>query len=264
MTSEATHDATREWFEQHNWFGLNAADVYLFRQGSVPTFDAKNGKLLMSSHSSLALSPDGHGGLITAMSKHGLFEVLADHGIETLFYHQVDNPLVRVCDPAFLGWHLQGQGDVSIKYVAKRIPEECVGNIVEIDGRLRMIEYTDLTQELACCRDADGQLKLRAGNTGIHCFQRRFLERLALQGKSLPWHSVQRKVPFINSMGMLVQPDHPNALKYEQFIFDVLAFSENVQLVETLREQEFAPLKNAEGEGSVKAVQRAMMNAKIA
>ena len=261
MTSEATHAMTERWFEQQHWFGLDPKTVFLFQQGTVPAFDVTTGKLLMRSESSLALNPDGHGGLPIAMLRAGLFKELQNRGIETLFYHQVDNPLVHICDPAFIGLHLRNAAEVSVKFVGKQTPDERVGLLVEIDGRPRMIEYSDLPESLGALRDRDGKLQLRAGNTGIHLFQRTFLERIASQPASLPWHPVHKKVAYVDAEGTLVHPEHENALKYERFIFDSFSIAKSVLAVETLRETEFAPLKNAEGECSADAVKQAIITA---
>lgn len=261
MTSQATHAATQQWFEDQHWFGLNPNSVFLFQQGTVPAFDSVSGKLLMSSESSLALNPDGHGGLPFAMSQAGLFQELRNCGVETLFYHQVDNPLVHVCDPAFIGMHLRDAADVSLKYVSKRTPDECLGLLVEINGRPRMIEYSDLPKEIGELRDPTGKLKLRAGNTGIHLFQRDFLERIAVEPASLPWHSVHKKVPYLDAAGTLIHPECPNALKYERFIFDSFSSAKFVLAVETDREAEFAPLKNAEGDCSADVVKQSLIAA---
>lgn len=261
MTSEATHVETEQWFEQHHWFGLNPKNVFLFQQGTVPAFDSTSGKLLMRSESSLALNPDGHGGLPFAMQRHGLFQELQSRGVETLFYHQVDNPLVHVCDPAFIGMHLQQAADVSVKFVSKQTPDERVGLLVEINGQPRMIEYSDLPESLGALKDRDGKLLLRAGNTGIHLFQRKFLEHVAAKPTSLPWHTVHKKVPFVDAEGHVVQPEAENALKYERFIFDSFSIARTVLAVETLRELEFAPLKNAAGDCCAASVKQAISDA---
>lgn len=258
MTSEATHAETQQWFEQNHWFGLDAKNVFLFQQGTAPAFDLANGQLLMSSQSSLALNPDGHGGLPFAMQRHGLLQELQSRGVETLFYHQVDNPLVHVCDPAFIGMHLQQAADVSVKFVSKQTPAERVGLLVEINGRPRMIEYSDLPESLGRLQDRGGKLLLRAGNTGIHLFQRTFLEQVAAKPASLPWHTVHKKVPYVDAEGHVVQPESENALKYERFIFDSFSIARTVLAVETLREHEFAPLKNAEGDCCAASVKQAI------
>ncbi|MBS0205650.1 MAG: UTP--glucose-1-phosphate uridylyltransferase [Planctomycetes bacterium] len=259
MTSDATHDSTVSWFSQHNSFGLNPADVYFFRQGVVPAFDASTGELLLASKSSLVLSPDGHGGVLDALSKAGLFAELRRRGIESLFYHQVDNPLVHVCDPAFLGFHVRNAADVSTKVVEKQSASEKVGVAVEIDGHAEIVEYSNLPAELSSRCEPDGRLQLRAGSTAIHVFQRDFLERAANQGGGLPWHKVVRSVPCINAEGQRAQSDAPNGLKFERYIFDILPSARHALFIETERETEFAPLKNAVGDHSATEVQAAMV-----
>lgn len=259
MTGDSTHDESVSWFERHRWFGLDPANVFFFRQGWQPALEVATGDLLLETKSALAVSPDGHGGLLQAMLQADLFGELRRRRVETLFYHQVDNPLVHVCDPAFLGFHARHAAQVSTKVVPKCEPEEKVGVVVEIDGRVQIIEYIDLPRELSVARDPDGQLRFRAGNTAIHLFQRDFLERIAVEHGGLPWHQVRRKVSCIDACGRVVQPEQPNALKFERFIFDVLPIAETALVFETDRAMEFAPLKNAEGDCSPCEVRQAMI-----
>lgn len=249
MTSDSTHDASVEWFANHNNFGLNPDDLHFFRQGSAPAFHLDSGELIMSSRSSLALNPDGHGGLLQAMKRAGLFERLKERGIETLFYHQVDNPLVKVCDPVFLGQHAIQGADISTRVIRKHSPEEKVGVIAEVEGLCQIIEYSDLPAELAELRDDRGQLTFWAGNTAIHLFQRQFLEEVS-ESEQLPWHHLVRPCPYVDLEGGLIQPTWKNAVKFERFIFDILPLAKVSLVVEADRDHEFSPLKNAEGSNS--------------
>lgn len=258
MTSAATHDETEQFFKEHAYFGLDPASVYFFRQGRMPAVDQKTGRVLMSATDAVAFSPDGHGGLIEAMRRAHLFDDMRTRQIEILFYHQVDNPLVKVCDPAFLGFHLLNRSDVSTKVVAKVDPAEKVGLLVEVEGRHQMIEYTDLPKDLAEERDATGALKLRCGNIAVHVFRRDFLERMANEENGLPFHRSSKKVSYIDESGELVHPAENNAFKFERFIFDILPRAERPLAMEVIREDEFTPLKNAEGQFSPEDVQRAM------
>src|SRR5205085_163706 len=127
MTSDSTHGETVAFFNEHSYFGLNPTDVHFFRQGTMPAVDRHSGKLLLESRHELALNPDGHGGILAALDCSKLLGQMQRSGIEHLYYHQVDNPLARVCDPAFLGFHAQAQSEVSTKVVAKLSPEERMG-----------------------------------------------------------------------------------------------------------------------------------------
>ena len=149
MTSPSTHDETSDYLNQHDWFGLDAADRFVFRQGTMPAVDAATGKILLSAPDEIALSPDGHGGMLAALANSGGLDDLARRGIERLFYCQVDNPLVALCDPEFLGDHILTGSRISTQVVAKRDATERVGVVVSLDGRTRIIEYSDLPADVA-------------------------------------------------------------------------------------------------------------------
>lgn len=250
MTSDATHHETVAFFDQHAHFGLNPRDVFFFRQGTMPAVDRRTGRLLLASRHELVLNPDGHGGLLTALDRSKLLEQMHDSGIDCLYYHQVDNPLARVCDPAFLGFHAQTRSDVSTKVVAKLSPEERMGVTVDVDGRTQIIEYSDLPADVAALRDPNGELLFWAGSTAIHVFSRSFLERLRDGKIELPFHRAIKKVPCLDETGALVEPSVENAIKFERFIFDVLLLAERSLVVEARREDEFCPLKNSVGDFS--------------
>ena len=258
MTSDATHDETVAFFDQHDRFGLPADAVRLFRQGNMPAVDARTGRLLMADRHLLCTSPDGHGGIISAMARRGILDDMQQRGIEYLFYHQVDNPLISVCDPVFLGLHVQHAADVSLKVVAKQGPEEKVGVVADIDGRTEIIEYSDLPQEAARRCDAAGELQLWAGSTAIHIFNRSFLDRLQQEQIDLPFHRARKNVPCLDDGGRLVKPQSENAFKFERFIFDVLPHSRRTLVVECRREDEFNPLKNKTGEFSPDDVRQSL------
>jgi UDP-N-acetylglucosamine/UDP-N-acetylgalactosamine diphosphorylase len=264
MTSEQTHQEISEYFRVQNWFGIDPADVFLFPQGSQPVVDVDSGQPLLGEQSSKITSPDGHGGALAAMERAGLYSELRWRGIETLFYHQVDNPLVHICDPVFIGFHTLHNSDVSTKAVSKKSTEEKAGVIVEMDGHLQVIEYTELPTQHAVEREASGELRWSAANTAIHLFQLDFLERIAEDPNGLPWHCVQRRVSYADANGQLVKPNYANAIKCERFIFDVLPKAQRAIIVETDRAIEFAPLKNADGDCSPAAVRHAMSNAAAA
>jgi UDP-N-acetylglucosamine/UDP-N-acetylgalactosamine diphosphorylase len=258
MTSHATHDETVDFFERHRQFGLPRDDVHFFRQGNMPAVDRSSGRLLLSAKNELALNPDGHGGLLAALARARLLEDMRHRGVDFLYYHQVDNPLAQVCDPAFLGFHAERNSDVSTKVVAKLAPEERMGVVVDVDGRSQIIEYSDLPLEVAARRTAEGELLHWAGSTAIHIFSRNFLERLNDESVALPFHRAVKKVPFVDDVSRLVEPAAENAVKFERFIFDVLPLAERSLVVEALREDEFCPLKNKTGDFSPEHVQSGM------
>ncbi len=250
MTSEATHAETVEYFEQQSYFGLDPDTVSFFQQGSMPAVDAATGKVLLQTKSSLALSPDGHGGLVAALKKAGLLDRLALERVDHVFYHQVDNPTVIMCDPALIGLHHQHGSQLTTNVVRKSAPTERMGVLVDLDGRTEIIEYSELTEEQAARQDASGQWIFWAGNTAIHVFAREFFEQLTDGRLNLPLHLAVKKVPYIDDSGNLVDPEKPNANKFERFIFDALPLAQTALIVEGDRDREFNPVKNAEGSDS--------------
>jgi UDP-N-acetylglucosamine/UDP-N-acetylgalactosamine diphosphorylase len=260
MTSPATDAETRQFFAEHDYFGLPKDETFFFCQGSMPALDLATGKLLVEAPGRLFLSPDGHGGTLTALSKSGLLKQLRRRGIRHLFYFQVDNPLVKVADPIFIGRHLSQRSEASSKIVPKQGPKDRLGNLVLVDGRCSMIEYSDLPDSLANERDANGRLRLWAGSPAIHVFDMDFLARVTEGAGLLPFHTARKKVPYLDDKGQAVQPQRENALKFERFIFDVLPLAERWLVMETSHREEFAPLKNAEGADSPKTVQAALTN----
>lgn len=250
MTSEATHEPTVSFFEQHNFFGLGEENVFFFQQSSLPAIEDGSHRILLAGRGRIATSPDGHGGMLNALHKHGLLDVMRDRGIEHLFYHQVDNPTAIVCDPTLLGLHLQYESDMTTKVVAKVTPEEKMGVLVTVDGKTEIIEYSDLPGNEAHRTDAEGNYVFWAGNTAIHVFRRDFLERLLEYDLSLPFHVAHKKIPHVNEQGQSIDPQEPNGNKFEQFIFDALPQAKVALVVEGDREREFNPVKNAEGSDS--------------
>ncbi|HTN77210.1 MAG TPA: UTP--glucose-1-phosphate uridylyltransferase, partial [Pirellulaceae bacterium] len=207
--------------------------------------------VLLAAHGEIATAPDGHGGMLAALAKHVGFETLQRRGIDLLFYGQIDNPLLTVCDPEFLGYHLLAGSELTTQVVRKVLPEERVGVVAQIDGHLEIMEYSDLSPADAARRRDDGTLELWAGNTAVHAFDVAFLKAVSQNAHvALPLHLAKKKVPFVDSQGTLVEPTEPNAIKFERFIFDLLRLAKRALVVEVDRAVAFAPVKNAAGAAS--------------
>lgn len=246
MTSEATDAQTREYFESNQWLGLDPNDVRIFKQGTMPAVDAETGKLLLEQKGSLALSPDGHGGTIAALDKSGCLSDAEARGVKHLAYIQVDNPLVALCDPVLIGHHRMAGSEMTTQVVRKRYAKEKVGNVVIVDGRVRIIEYSDLPDAAAEAVREDGSLRLWAGNIAVHVIDLNFVRRMSRSASALPFHRAHKAVPYVDASGNHVQPSEPNATKFERFIFDLLPAAENAFVVEALPSEAFAPVKNAD------------------
>ncbi|MDG2148509.1 MAG: UDPGP type 1 family protein [Planctomycetota bacterium] len=248
MTSRVNHEDTRNAFEEAHWFGLDPAQVFFLQQGMLPAITS-DGKLLLSTRSSLSLSPDGHGGCFRALRESGALEDMESRGLEQLFYFQVDNPLAQVLDPLFVGHHAMERAEMSTKVVDKTDPAEKVGVLALREGKTCLLEYSDLPDQLAEARDADGRLRFRAGNIAIHMLTVDFLRQIATRDE-LPVHRASKKVPCLDEKGDRVVPDEPNAVKMEMFVFDALPLAQRSVTQVVLREDEFSPVKNAEGSDS--------------
>jgi UDP-N-acetylglucosamine/UDP-N-acetylgalactosamine diphosphorylase len=247
MTSHENHAETEAFFGENGHFGLDRARVHFFRQGRMPAVDF-SGRILLKARDSLALSPDGHGGSLRALERSGALDLLAAEGVDTLSYFQVDNPLVRCVDPAFIGWHLTRGSEMSSKTVPKAYPEEKLGHFCERRGRLVVIEYSDLPLALQMERDpSTGALRYEAGSIAIHAIDREFIRRLARGSDGLPFHRADKRIATVDAAGSEVRPEKANGVKFELFVFDALPFARNPIVVETSRADDFSPVKNAEG-----------------
>ena len=247
MTGPSTHAPTEAYFAEHENLGLRPDELFLFQQGTMPAIDATHGRILMESPSQLALSPDGHGGIVAALARCGALAMAKQRGVEQFFYAQVDNPMVTACDPIMVGYHRLARSQMTTQVVPKRFAKERVGNVVSIDGKTQIIEYSDLPDVAAEKTNPDGSLKLWAGNIAVHVFDLEFLEATAASERGLPFHRAHKAVPFVDESGELQKPSKPNAIKFERFVFDLLPMAERTLVIEGDASQVFAPVKNADG-----------------
>jgi len=258
MTSPLNHAQTVAYFEANGYFGLPREDVMFLPQGVMPSLDITTGRMLMASRGEVATNPDGHGGCVRALERSGALRDMEKRGIEQLSYFQVDNPLVRVIDPVFIGLHAcagDSSGEMSSKMLAKAGPDEKVGVFCEAAGKTRVIEYSDMPGSIVNARRADGSLLYNAGSIAIHVISVEFLGRLARDPRfELPWHRAEKKVACVDPLtGKPVSVTGNNAVKLERFVFDALELCRASIVLETNRVEEFAPIKNATGVDSAQS-----------
>jgi len=260
MTSPATERAIRALFGEQGHFGLHPEDVFFLCQRTVPCFDFE-GRLMLEAASRIAESPDGHGGVASALAESGAFDDMRRRGIEQLAYSQVDNPLVRIADPTYLGLHLAAGAEMSCKVIAKRDPLDRVGHVALVDGRPGVIEYSEISPEDRDQRGPDGELVLWAGSIAIHVFDVAFLRRCARDAaRFFPWHGAPKAIPCLGHDGQPVRPHAPNGIKLERFVFDALPEARRFLVVETRRADEYAPIKSAHGSESPETARRALVS----
>ena len=263
MTSTMNHGTTVEFWKVHNYFGLTQDQVMFFSQDMLPAvgFD---GRVLLETDHTLALSPNGHGGSLLALHKSGALADMARRGIEQISYFQVDNPIVRCVDPLFIGLHDLEKADMSSKMLPKAAPREKLGNLCLVDGKFSIIEYSDLPDHLAEARLPDGSLKFLAGSIALHAIRVDFVQRLNATGFALPYHRAEKKVPCIDlTTGQTVKPEKPNAVKMETFVFDALPLTERSIVYQTDRIDEFAPIKQPSGVDSPDSAREIMTQRNI-
>lgn len=253
MTSPVNDADIRAFFEQNQYFELDPTMVIMFPQQMMPTFDATTAKVLLEAPGRLALSPNGHGGSLKALHTSGAIADMKRRGIEQISYTQVDNPLVHMIDPLFIGLHAIDGAQMSSKMLPKASPNEKVGVFCLLDGKVSVIEYSDLPNTLAEQRLENGQLRFRAGSIAIHLIHVDFVESLnSRRGHfALPFHRAEKIVPYVDfNSGKIVESKAPNAVKLEMFVFDALPLCATSIVYETARLDEFAPIKNACGADS--------------
>ncbi|MBU4303155.1 MAG: UTP--glucose-1-phosphate uridylyltransferase [Candidatus Omnitrophica bacterium] len=255
MTDKEMLPEVEGFFKTHNFFGLDSQTVHLFEQEVLPTLTV-DGKLILKDKTHLFVNPNGHGGCIKALHDSGLLKKLIADGYSDLFYCQIDNPLVKIMDPSFVGYHKMEDSEISTKVVRRASCEEKVGIFAAENGKAKIIEYSELGPDNRCILDDHGQIRDWAGNTAIHMISLVFVQRLNERGFSLPYH---RAIKMVNSgaQGKIVEIE---GWKFETFIFDAIPLAKNTCCMEISREEEFAPLKNKHGDDSPDTVRKILSN----
>lgn len=246
MTSQENHDETVTFFQDANFFNLEKNSVHFFQQGMLPTI-TPGGQLLLKDETNLFVNPDGHGGSLKALYKSGHLDVLMEQGYTYLFYCQVDNPLLKMADPIFLGYHSLARAECSTKVVRRKNIEEKVGVYVSVNGKDAILEYSDFGGLHMSAVDHNGSILYWAGNTAIHIFNLAFIKSLNKNGFALPYHCANKDVEIIEKDG---SAKTVKAWKFESFVFDAIPLASTTCCMEVDRAEEFSPVKNKTGPDS--------------
>eukprot|EP00730_Choanoeca_flexa_P012459 TRINITY_DN4295_c0_g1_i3.p1 TRINITY_DN4295_c0_g1~~TRINITY_DN4295_c0_g1_i3.p1 ORF type:complete len:507 (+),score=153.02 TRINITY_DN4295_c0_g1_i3:220-1521(+) len=246
MTSDATLAGTKKYFEDNQYFGLKADDVFFFKQYFIPCL-SEEGKLLLNSKCSVARAPDGNGGLYRALRDFGPLDDMKKRGIEHVHVYCVDNILVKVANPIFIGFCASMEAPAGALVVPKAEPEEKVGVVCQVNDKFQVVEYSEISEATANARNADGSLTYSAGNICNHYFTREFLELCGEREGELTHHVARKKIPVLTEDGKVEKPASNNGIKLEKFVFDVFQFASKLAVLEVARASSFSPLKNAPG-----------------
>ena len=244
MTSEQNNPQIIEFFEKNNYFNYPKEKIYFFKQGEFPVLNT-NGKLLLNKDGKINKAADGHGGIFASMKKSGVIQDMKKKEINWVFIGPVDNVLIKMVDPIFVGICEEKGVLAGGKSLVKKCPEEKVGVFCKKEGKPSVVEYTEISKEMAEEKNSNGELKYGESHINCNIFKASEIEKIS--DEQLPYHSAFKKIEYLNKDGKIVKPKEPNAYKFETFIFDAFEKLNDMVILRVKREEEFAPLKNAEG-----------------
>ncbi len=244
MTSNENNDATVKFFEEHSYFGYPKEKITFFKQGELPMIDTQ-GKVLLGENGLIKKAADGHGGIFLSMKKNGIIYDMKTRGIEWAFIGGVDNVLVNMVDPVILGLAIDKKVLAAGKSVVKAGPHEKVGVFCKRNGKPSVVEYSEISKEMAELTNENGDLVYGESHILCNLFSVKAIEEISKN--NLPYHSAFKKAKYLDKDGNVVTSDTPNAYKFEAFLFDAFESLEDIAILRVKREEEFAPVKNAEG-----------------
>ncbi len=248
MTSKENNEKTIDFFEENNYFEYPKEAIKFFKQGELPMIDTK-GKILLDVDGTVKEAADGHGGFFEAMFKNGVIDDMKQKNIEWIFVGPIDNPLEKMVDEVFIGMTKERNVLEAGKSLVKANAEEKVGVFCKKNGKPSVIEYTEITKEMANEKDKSGNLVYGESHINCNMFNIKGIEIIG--NKKLPYHSAFKKATYLNSRGEIIKSETPNAYKFESFIFDAFNKLDDMLIFRVEREEEFAPVKNKEGVDSV-------------
>lgn len=245
MTSESNHDETCDFFEKNQYFDYPKESIRFFKQGQLPVV-TPSGDIIIKERGIIALSPDGNGGCYMALKVSGILDEMAKNGVEWINLFGVDNALAKVCDPVFVGFAAKKNAQISSKVVTKKEAKERVGVVGYKNGNPTIIEYSELSEAEAISTNEQGELRYNSANIVNHLIKVSLVKQKV--DDQMDYHVARKYTEGINAEAS--EDRKPNSMKFETFIFDLFMYSDDMSVLEVVREEEFAPVKNKEGADS--------------
>ena len=244
MTSSENNEDIIKFFEEHNYFEYPKEYIKFFKQENLPLITPE-GKLIIGSKKLIKEAANGNGGIFNSMYKNGIIDDMKKKNIKWIFIGSIDNVLLKLADTTLIGLAEDRKVEIATKSILKNSPEEKVGAICKKDGKIKVIEYSEMSDELKNMKNEDGELKFGESHIMCNLFSIKALKKLAK--KKLPYHIAFKKSDYLNDEGIIVKSDAPNVYKFETFIFDAWIYFKDIAVLRGKREEDFAPVKNREG-----------------
>lgn len=257
MTSKENNKATVEFLEEKNYFSYPKENIFIFEQGELPLI-TEQGKLLLNKQGLIKEASNGNGGIFNSMQKQGVIDDMEKRGIEWVFIGSVDNILLKSVDSLLLGLTVSEGNEIGTRTVLKRSPEERVGVFCKQNGKIKVIEYTELPKEIAGIKDDDGELVFGESHIMCNLFSLNAIKRAST--KEMEYHIAFKRTDYLDENGNFIEVEKPNAYKFEQFIFDSFKLFNNISILRGKREEDFAPIKNKNGEDSPESAKKLYEN----
>lgn len=244
MTSPDNDSITKVYFEDKKYFGYGKENVTFFKQDTLPVLDF-NSKLILDKAYKVKEVSNGNGDVFSSLQRYGLIEDMEKKGIKYVFIGGIDNILLKTVDPLFIGLCDIGNCKVASKTITKNENEKDEWVFARRDGKPSIVSSKRITKEMEDKKDENGKYLYKEINILAHLFS---IDSLKLCANiDLPYHLAEKKNDYLNDEGVKIMPKSPNTYKYEQFIFDVFPYFDNILLLSVKREREFAPIKSFTG-----------------
>lgn len=250
MTSEENDLQTREFFENKKYFDYDKNKIIFFKQNKMPILDI-NGKIVLENRYTIKEASNGNGDVFRAMHKNNIISKLKETGIKYLSFGGIDNILANPMDYIFLGLMIAQDYKIAAKSIFKEEALEKEAVFCKINGKPSILGYEHITKEISNLKDKDGDFLYRDKNILAHLMTIESVEKVA--ESELEYHRVYRKNTYIDINSDEEKYIREQSFKFEKFIFDIFKQFDEMLLLRVDKEKEFAPIKDLEGNHSVKS-----------